>query len=275
MGLRVSTNVPSQVSQRYLEKASRESAKSIARLSSGNRIVNASDDAAGLAISNNLEAEVRGLKQAQRNANDGVSFVQTAEGALNEVSNLLIRLRELGVQASSDTIGDEERGFLNKEFASLKAEIDRISQVTTYNGKPLLNGSSGELSFQVGARAGENQVIRFDAGEANATASSLGISGLGVMSRGDAADSLENIDKAISKVNSFRSGLGALQTRLHSTSNALGIHVENLSDARSRIADTNIAEEAANLARSSVIESAGIAVLAQANAAPGKALKLI
>lgn len=275
MGLRVATNVPSQVSQRYLQEASANSARSMARLASGQRIASASDDAAGLAISNNLQAEIRGLKQAQRNANDGVSFVQTAEGALNEVSNLLIRLRELGVQAASDTLGDQERGFLNKEFSALKEEIDRVAQVTTYDDRPLLNGNGSTLNFQVGPRAGENQVIHFDPSLANTTISNLGIRGANVSSRDAAADSLESVDSAIAKINDYRAGLGALQTRLHSSSNTLAIHVENLSEARSRIADTDIAEEAANLARSSVIESAGIAVLAQANAAPGRAIKLL
>ncbi len=275
MGLRIATNVPSLVSQRHIEKIAKESAKSIARLSSGQRVVNAGDDAASLAIGQNLEAEVRGLRQAQRNANDGVSFVQTAEGALNEVNNLLIRLRELGVQGASDTIGEQERALLDKEFQVLKAEIDRLSAVTNYNGRNLLDGSGGELTFQVGAREGESQVIRFQSDEANASVSSLGINGAGVGSRDDAADSLESVDEAINKVNIYRANLGAVQNRLHSASNNLGIHVENLTDARSRILDTDIAEEASALARSTILQSSGISVLAQANSIPQNALKLL
>lgn len=275
MGLRVATNVPSLTTRRNLDATSREANRSIARLSSGDRIVNAGDDAAGLAISQNLQAEVRGLRQAQRNANDGVSFAQTAEGALNEVSNLLIRLRELGVQAASDTLGDQERGLVDKEFQSLKSEIDRISQVTNYNGRRLLDGSGGELSFQVGTGAGDQNVVKYNSDIANTSVSALGISSAGTASRGDASDSLEVIDEAIHKVNVYRAGLGATQNRLHSASNNLAVHVENLSEARSRIADTDIAEEASKLAQSTILQNAGLAVLAQANQAPGNALKLL
>lgn len=275
MGLRIATNVPSLISQRHLQESSRESERSIARLSSGQRIVNAGDDAAGLAISQNLKAEVMGLKQAQRNANDGISFVQTGEGALNEVSNILIRLRELGVQAASDTIGDNERVLLDREFQQMKSEVERISQVTSYNGRKLLDGSGGELSFQVGAKNGESQVINFRSDEADSTIGALGISGLALGDRDDAADSLESLDEAIGKVNIYRSSMGALQNRLHSASNNLGSHIENLSDARSRIADTDIAAEASNLAKNSILQSAGVSVLAQANSSPANAMKLL
>jgi flagellin len=260
---------------RNLEETGRENAKSIARLSSGQRIVSAGDDAAGLAISQNLKAEVRGLQQAQRNAGDGISYAQTAEGSLNEVSNILVRLRELGVQASSDTLGDGERKLLDREFGQLKSEVDRISAVTTYNGSHLLDGSGSKLTFQVGTHAGSANSIEFDAGEANASASELGISGAGVSSRSDALDSLESVDKAINKVNTYRASLGALQDRLHSASNNLGAQIDNMTEAHSRIADTDVAEESANLARTSILQSAGIAVLAQANNSPAGAMKLL
>lgn len=275
MGLRIATNVPSLVAQRNLQESTKEQSRSIARLSSGQRIVNAGDDAAGLAISQNLLAETRGLKQAQRNANDGVSFVQTAEGSLNEVSNILIRLRELGVQAASDTLGDDERALLDKEYQSLKSEVDRIAQVSNFNGRKLLDGSGGELAFQVGSRAGENNRVNFRSNEADARTSALGVSGEGVASRDDALDSLEAVDEAISKVNSYRSSLGALQNRLHSASANLSVHIENISEARSRIADTDIAEEASQLAKASILQSAGVAVLSQANSSSANALKLL
>lgn len=275
MGLRVATNVPSLAVQRNMQDVSRETNRSLSRLSSGQRIVSAGDDAAGLSISKTLDAEIRGLKQANRNANDGVSFVQTAEGGLNEVSNILIRLRELGVQAASDTVGEEERGFIDKEYQTLKAEVDRIAQVTNFNGHSLLNGSGGELTFQVGSRAGETNTIRYKASDANATSGALGISGAGTSSRDDALDSLESVDKAIRTVNDYRATLGALQNRLHSASNNLSVQIENVSEAHSRIADTDIAEEASRLARSQVLQSAGVAVLAQANALPNNALKLL
>ena len=275
MGLRIGTNVASLTVQRNLQASQQETNRSLARLSSGQRIVNASDDAAGLSISQNLEAEIRGLKQAARNANDGVSFVQTAEGGLNEVSNILIRLRELGVQAGSDTIGDDERSFLDREYQNLKQEIDRIAQVTNFNGRALLNGSGDELRFQVGAHKGENDVIKYRTDEANATTGSLGIRRTGVHSKSNALDSLEQVDDAIKKVNEFRAGLGATQNRLHSATNNLSVHIENLSDARSRIADTDVAEEASKLARNTMLQNAGIAVLAQANATPQGILRLL
>ncbi|HEY8279348.1 MAG TPA: flagellin [Bdellovibrionota bacterium] len=275
MGLRVATNVPSLTVQRNLQSSGQEIHRSLARLSSGQRIVNASDDAAGLSLSNNLEAEVRGLRQASRNANDGVSFVQTAEGGLNEVSNILMRLRELGVQAGSDTIGDEERSFLNREYQSLKQEVDRIAHVTNFNGRSLLNGSGDELKFQVGSHKTDHDAIAYRSDEANATSSSLGLGGAGVADKGDALDSLETVDNALKKVNGFRASLGALQNRLHTAVNNLGVHIENLSEAKSRIADTDIAEEASRLMRSTVVQNAGISVLAQANALPANTMKLL
>jgi flagellin len=187
----------------------------------------------------------------------------------------LIRLRELGVQAASDTIGDQERALLDREFQQMKSEIERISQVTNYNGRKLLDGTGGQLSFQVGAKNGESQVINFRSDEADSTIGALGISGLALSDRDDAADSLESLDEAIGKVNVYRSSMGALQNRLHSASNNLGSHIENLSDARSRIADTDIAAEASNLAKNSILQSAGISVLSQANSSPANAMKLL
>jgi flagellin len=275
MGLRIATNVPVITTQRNLEASSREAARSIARVSSGNRITSAGDDAAGLAISENLSAQTRSLQQAQRNANDGVSFVQTAEGGLNEVSNLLVRLRELSVQAASDTIGDTERGFIDQEFSGLKEEISRIAASTNFNGRQLLDGSGGTLSFQVGARGGDNDRIEFRASDTNASAGALGIGGAGVSSRSDALSSLGSVDEALDRVNSYRSSLGAIQNRLHAASNSVGISVENLSSARSRIADADLAEESSRLAAAAVKQNAGIAVLAQANQFSTSALKLL
>jgi flagellin len=222
-----------------------------------------------------LEATVRGLKMAQRNANDGISFVQTAEGGINEVSNILIRLRELSVQAASDTVGDNERGFLDKEMQSLKSEIDRIAQVTNYNGTALLSGEGKELSFQVGTSAGEMNQIKFDPSKSNVKADALGVDGLSLAQKDDAIEGLAKIDDAIKRVNENRSDLGAMQNRLHSSSNSIGIAVENLSDAKSRIMDTDIAAETSNMVKNQILQNAGISVLAQANAAPNNALKLL
>lgn len=275
MGLRIATNVASQTVQRNIEKVSKDAEKSYARLSSGNRIVNAGEDAAGLAIGDKLNSEVRGLKVAQRNANDGLSFVQTAEGGLNEVSNILIRLRELSVQSSSDTIGDNERGFVDKEFQTLKQEVDRIAQVTSFGGRALLNGEGGDMHFQVGTQNNENNSIVFAAGSTNTSVSEIGISSLSVESRDSAQESLEGIDKALDAVNGYRASLGAVQNRLHHASNNLGVQIDNLSDSKSRITDTDIAEEASNLVQKNILLNAGISVLAQANSQHQSALKLL
>lgn len=275
MGLRIATNVPSLATQRNVANVGEEASKSYARLSSGNRITKSGDDAAGLSISNKLEASVRGMKMAQRNANDGISFVQTAEGGINEISNILIRLRELSVQSASDTVGDAERGFLNKEVQSLKGEVDRISKSTNFNGTALLSGEGKALTFQVGHEAGEMNRIEFDPTKTNVTAQALGISNVNLATKDGALESMGHLDEAIKRVNENRSELGAIQNRLHSTSNTLGIAVENLSDARSRIMDTDIAVETSNMAKNNILQQAGIAVLAQANAAPSGALKLL
>lgn len=275
MGLRIATNIPSLATQRNLETTSSEASKSYARLASGQRITKSGDDAAGLSISQKLEASVRGMRMAQRNANDGISFVQTAEGGINEVSNILIRLRELSVQAASDTVGDAERGFLDKEMQNLKSEVDRIANVTNFNGTPLLNGEGNKLSFQVGISAGEMNRIEFDPSKTNVRASQLGVDGLTIASRDSALDGLANLDEAIKRVNENRSELGALQNRLHSTSNSLGIAVENLAEAKSRISDTDIAAETSTMVKNQILQNAGISVLAQANQTPNAALKLL
>lgn len=277
MSLRINTNIPALSAQRSIDKSTQEASKSYVRLASGQRISQAGDDAAGLSISQNLEAQVRGMRQAQRNANDGVSLVQTAEGGLNEVSNILIRLRELGVQAASDTIGDTERGFLDKEYQNLSQELERIAQSTNFNNIKLLSGDTGkdELHFQVGSRGGKENTIVFDVGRTDVRTSSLKIAGTNVLDRDDALDSLENVDKAINRVNEFRANLGALQSRLNSTSNSIGIAVENLTEAKSRIADTDVAVETSNLVKHTILQNAGIAVLAQANQFQNSALKLL
>ena len=175
MGLRIATNIASQSVQKNLKEVSNAGNSELERLSSGKRITKAADDAAGLAIATNLEAQTRGLRQATRNANDGVSLVQTAEGGLNETSNILVRLRELTIQSASDTVGDKERGFLDKEYQQLTKEIDRISESTTFNGTNLLNGNGKQMDFQVGSFAGEQNKITFDAAETNSSSENIGV----------------------------------------------------------------------------------------------------
>jgi flagellin len=277
MTLRIASNISSQNIQRNIRVVSSKMDAELSKLSSGKRITKASDDAAGLAISTNLEAQTMGLRQATRNANDGISLVQTAEGGLGEVSNILIRLRELSVQAASDTVGDEERSLLDKEYQQLLAEIDRISEATTFNGTKLLNGDSGKgtLDFHVGAFGGEQNKIQFDADATNSSTSAIGVSGLTVVSKSDANDSIENIDGAINKISGLRASLGAIQSRLQSTVGNLEIQTLNQDSARSTIQDTDIAESTAKLASVQVVKAAAMATLSQANMIPNSALRLI
>lgn len=276
MGLRIASNIPSQAVQRNLREVSADGQQELERLSSGKRITKSADDAAGLAISQNLKAQTLGLRQATRNANDGISLVQTAEGGLNEISNILTRLRELTIQGSSDTVGDKERGFLNLEYQQLVTEVDRISEATTFNGAQLLNGEGdGQLDFQVGAFSGEQNVISFDSQETNSTSGNIGIAGTGVAEKGDALDSISSIDEAIDSVSGQRASLGAIQSRLQSTVANLGTQTINQDSARSVIEDVDVAESSAILASNNVIKQAGISTLVQANQIPNSALRLI
>jgi len=276
MGLRINTNVQSMNAQRNLGISNEKQGLTLNKLSSGARITKAGDDAAGLAISEKLKGSIRSMQQANRNANDGISLIQTAEGGINEVSNILIRLRELSVQAASDTVGDVERSFSDKEFQQLKSEIDRIAQVTSYNGTSLLNGTGKTLDFQVGiGNDPENDRMQYSPQSSDVTLGKLGLSSTGVMSKEDAQANLASIDKAVLVVNENRAGLGALQNRLTSTVQNLGIATENLSAANSRIRDADIAAESSELVKQSILTQAGTAVLSQANTAQNAALKLL
>lgn len=276
MGLRISTNVASLNAQKNLAFTQRASERSLARMSSGMRINQAADDAAGLAISEQLKGQIRGLRQAARNANDGISLVQVAEGGLNEVSNMLIRLRELGVQAASDTIGDTERKFVDVEYQQLKSEIQRISEVTTFNGRDLLNGTGGVLDIQVGTHNDAfKDRLSFNASAANSSLESLGIIAEGTSTKETAQVSIDAIDKAIVSVNAIRANFGAMQNRLQSTTANLAVSDENLSAANSRIRDADIAAESSELTRNNILMQAGVSVLSQANAASQVALKLL
>lgn len=277
MGLRINTNIASMAANRALAHSSTDQTKVYSRLASGQRIVDAGDDAAGLSISENLRGQIRSIGQAERNANDGISFAQVAEGGLNEIGNMLVRMRELTVQASSDTIGESERGFIDQEVQSLVGEIDRISNSTNFNGTQLLNGQAekGELEIQVGIRNVESDRIKFNANENDVRAASLGIDGLDYKSIDGARDAMEKVDEATKKVFSSRATLGAMQNKLHSTVNSIGVNKENLAQARSRIADTDIATETAELTRGNILQQAGVSVLSQANSSPMVALKLL
>ena len=276
MGLRIATNIASQSVQKNLKEVSNAGNTQLEKLSSGKRITKASDDAAGLAIATNLEAQTKGLRQASRNANDGVSLVQTAEGGLNETSNILIRLRELTIQAASDTVGDSERGFLDKEYQQLSKEVDRISDSTVFNGTQLLNGQGkGKMDFQVGAFSGEQNKISFDTDSTNSSASAIGTGSTNISNKDDALDSIGNIDKAIQKVSGQRADLGSIQSRLQSTIKNLEVQTINQDSARSVIQDVDVAEASAALASNTVVKNAAVSTLAQANQIPNAALRLI
>ena len=276
MGLRINTNVASLAAQPSLGNTTNTLNDSLRKLSSGERVTRSGDDAAGLAISENLKAQIRGLKQAGRNAGDAISLIQTAEGGLSEISNIIIRLRELSVQAASDTVGQTERGFSDIEFQQLKEELDRIARSSEFNGIKLLDGTSGLLEFQVGVR--NDPVLdrlRYDGTFTDATMATLGLSAETVSSKEAAQISLKKLDDALVQVNGVRANLGAIQNRLTSTVNTLGISDENLNAANSRIRDVDVAAETAELARKNILIQAGTSVLSQANQFPSIALKLI
>jgi flagellin len=304
MGLRIRTNTASLNAQRRLGKSVQNVEDSAAKLSSGKRINKAADDAAGLAISSNLNADVRSLNQAKRNAQDGVSLVQTAEGGLEETTNMLTRLRELAVQGASDTIGETERGFLDKEFLALKDEIDRIATATEFNGTRLIVGNTeldGEIANQEGTfplevqvgkdyfagvdnvdNANQLNIIKIDLGKLNAYTTGDGSLDIGraeegtrVNTKAAAQTSINQLDAAIVKVSDYRSYLGAIQNRFGSTIDNLAVTTENLNAANSRIMDTDFAEETAKYTSANILKSAGTSVLAQANQLPQTAQTLL
>ncbi len=304
MGLRIRTNVASINAQRRLERATQAVSDSAGKLSSGKRINKAADDAAGLAIASNLNADVRSLVQARRNANDGISLVQTAEGGLVETTSMLTRLRELAVQAASDTVGQTERNFLDKEFVALKDEIDRIANSVEFNGTRLLVGDA-DINEEIANADGtfplevqiskdyyqevddvneRNQVniIKIDFANINGFTDGEGSLGIGRAYEGTRVDgkevaqnSIMKLDDAIIKVSDYRAYLGSIQNRLGSTINNLGVQVENLTTARSRIEDTDFAQETARFTSENILQQAGASILSQANSFPQTALSLV
>jgi flagellin len=273
MGLTVNTNVGSLNAQRNLSMSQTALSKSMQRLSSGLRINSAKDDAAGLAISDRMTAQIRGLNQAVRNANDGISLAQTAEGALSETTNILQRMRELAVQSANGTNTTADRSSLNAEFGQLQEEIDRIATNTKFNGQVLLSGgfSTNGMTFQVGADA--SQTITVTIG--GATLNILGISTNTVSTAAQAQSAIGKIDTALSAVDTTRGALGAVQNRFESTISNLSNISENLSAARSRILDADIAAETSAMTKNNILQQAGVSILAQANQTPQLALSLL
>lgn len=274
MSFRVSTNTASLAAQRHLSIAQRQTEKSLMALASGSRITRPGDDAAGFAIAERLRGQEVGLKQAQSNAESAGAMLQTAEGSLNEQNNILIRMRELAVYAASDTVGDDERGFLDTEFQQLNAEFDRIAQSARFGNKQLLTGTGEEFDFQVGANSGDENRIHFTL-DADSSASEVGIDGTSISDQDDALDVLKDLDGALTKIAATRSTFGASQSRLQHAIDNLAVQRESIAGARSIISDTDVAEEASKLAQSQIVQDAGVMVLAQANMNTGRIAKLI
>ncbi|MEN9825108.1 MAG: hypothetical protein RI953_853 [Pseudomonadota bacterium] len=281
MGLRIKTNVESLVAQRGLSNSNTELSNSFEKLSSGLRINRSADDAAGLAISENLRAKVRGLNQAKRNANDGVSLVQVAESGLSEMGNIMVRMRELTLQAGSDTVGEREKSYIQKEFDQLSQEIDRISDTTEFNGLQLLrpNDKPEGIKVQVGYNGTESDQLTLKFGDTadGISAETLGVKDTNLVSsdRETVAKNLEAIDKGLETIASSRAVLGSLQSRLGAAINNISQGTETMSAASSRIRDVDFAEETARLTQNRILSQAGLAVLSQANTRPEMALSLL
>ncbi len=274
MGLRINTNIAAIDAQRHLYSNQKRLQHAEESLASGNRIVHASDDPAGLAISSELGAQVGSLKMAKQNASNAQSMIQIGEGGLNQISNILIRLRELAVEAASDTVSDRDRKYLNIEAQQLTKESNRIAMSTRFGHRRLLTGDAGQMVFQVGPYNSHNDEIRANV-SADATNSALGIDGLSVADKDSARDTLSSVDEALNRINKMRADFGAVQSRLQSVNSSVETEYENVSAARSRIADADVAYESSQLASAEVLRQAAISTLAQANTNNEAALKLI
>lgn len=276
MALIINTNALALTSQRNLGNTEERMHKTIERLATGSRIVAASDDPAGLAISDGMNATTRSLGQAMRNAQDAISLIQVFEGGTHEINNMLVRLRELAMQAASETVGPKERAMLDNEVQELVSEITRIARTTTYMDRELLAGEKIKLEFQVGTGNDDTRDrITFDPGDTDLRADSLGVSVFDFKEKENAQNALTIIDSALTRVNEMRAKIGSSQNRLQTTLNSQGIYRENLMNANSRIKDADMAVETTNLTRESILRQAGVAVLMQANQTPQLALKLL
>jgi flagellin len=273
MGIRINTNVASLNTQRHLYNSTVGFQKSMEKLSSGLRINRAGDDAAGLAISEGLKADIRSLEQASRNAADGISMIQTGEGAMDEISNILVRMKELAEQSATGTLGDTERGYLDAEYTALTEEIDRIAAGTEFNGVQMLDGTGGTVNIQVGIGSAASDRVGVDLSN-DMDAAAAGIS-TDITTDSNAQSALGEIDSAISAISGQRADFGAIQNRLESSIRNINMTAENLSAANSRIRDVDVAKETSAMTSYQILQQAGVSVLAQANMAPSLALALL
>jgi flagellin len=271
MALRINTNIASLKAQQNLDRVSERLSGNYQRLSSGLRITRAADDAAGLGLSERLRSKILSYGQSGRNTQDGISLVQTAEGALQETGNLLNRIRELAVQAANGTLGATERTTINNEVQALILEVNRIATTTEFNGVRLLDGSSASSTIQVGINSGDTIVV----GLQNATTATLGVAAIATLTVAGSNAALTAVDTAIGTVNTARGNLGSSQNRLQSAFNTIQTARENLTASESRIRDVDFAAETADLTRNSILQQAAMSVLQQANTQPQIALSLL
>jgi flagellin len=276
--LAINTNAGSLTAQRNLQRTARGLHESISRLSSGVRVDSAADNAAGMAVSENMRAQLKGFQQAARNANDGIAVLQTAESGYQSVSDLLIRMRELAVQSANDSVSNTERAYLNTEFADLIQEIDRVSSVVEYNGIQLLDGTagssgSGTMVFQVGTRDSTNDRIEITLDKQDSSA--LGVSGQGVTTQSASQSAISVIDLALETLSTDRATIGSTINTLTVAVDGLASSIENYGNAMSQIKDTDMAEESANFSKSNVLQQAGVAMLSQANQTPNLVMRLL
>ncbi len=274
MALRINSNIASVFSQKNVTRTAERLQGNFERLSSGLRINKAADDAAGMAVSEKMRAHLRSMKQAMRNTNDGISMVQTAEGGLNEIGNIMSRMRELAVEAASDVLQSTERGFLSTEFTALKSEMDRIALATEFNGLKLANGSTTNIAVQVGIN-NVSAEDRITVTLQSADQSAFGLDNDGIATAVSAQTAITALDAAISSLSTARAAYGAFQNRLTSAMHNLEISYENLVSSESAIRDVDFAAETADMTRNNIFQQAGVAVLAQANQTPKIALQLL
>lgn len=273
MALVVNTNVSSLAAQRNLSINQAQLGRSVERLSSGLRITRAADDAAGLGVSETLRAQIRSINQANRNAGDGISLTQVADGAAATVGSLLSRMRELATQSASGTLGSTERSYLDQEFVALRSEIDRIATTTEYNGQPLLSGSSNTFEVFIGFKSGSGNSLNVALADLDVAA--VGLTGASVSTAAAAQTMLSNIDSAISAVATARANYGSIQSRFEVAIQNLTVTAENFTAAESRIRDADIAQETSVFTKNQILTQSGIAILAQANSLPQQALALL
>lgn len=272
--MRISSGLASLTAQRAFSSTERETGRALRELATGSRFNSPGADPAGLAISENLRAQAKGYQAALNNTENATSFVQIAEGSLAEQNNIIIRLRELAVQAASDTLSDNERGYLDEEFRQLTDEFDRIARSTRFGSQPLLDGTNREYEFQVGVNKGDENVISYTS-DTNSTASNMGISGLSVADKDDARDALEDLDEALMNMNASRAKLGAIQSRLDTAVSHLQTQVENVSEASSRISDADIPDAVSRVRRGQILAQYQAAALQAANQSTEAYLRLI